>query len=386
MSDTPNLGLTYLEAAQAQKHVTVNEALRRLDALLHVALVDRDLAAPPAAPADGARYLVAPGATGAWVGRDGQVAAWQDGAWAFLEPRPGWIAFLADEGKLILRTASGWIDLPAYVQSLAMLGILTTPDATNRLAVKSNAVLFSHDDVTPGTGDIRVTLNKSASGRDAGLVLQAGYSTRALLGLLASDDLAIKVSPDGSSFLTALAIDRASGLLTHADGVIPRTLSVQSAGSANTSSSGSGAYQAHTPAVTIPPAFLRQGRALRITTHWRLTTGSAPPALDLAMRLGGSVVSEALGITPVPSRTNDQFALQWLVQALAAPSAASAVEVAVLGAPSVPAAASALSVTDMPAMLATSGALLLDLATRWSAAGTGTTSIALRQLVVEALN
>ena len=117
MSDTPNLGLTYLEAAQAQKHVTVNEALRRLDALLHIALLDRDLEAPPATPADGARYLVAPSATGAWAGKDGQIAAWQDGAWAFLAPRPGWIAYLADEGKLILRAAAGWIDLPAYCRA-----------------------------------------------------------------------------------------------------------------------------------------------------------------------------------------------------------------------------------------------------------------------------
>ena len=55
MSDqTPNLNLPYLIAAQAQKHVTHNEALRALDAIVQIAVLDRDLAVPPATPADGA--------------------------------------------------------------------------------------------------------------------------------------------------------------------------------------------------------------------------------------------------------------------------------------------------------------------------------------------
>src|SRR5262245_36726368 len=108
MSDTPNLGLTYLEAAQAQKHVTVNEALRRLDALVQIAVLDRNLSAPPALPADGARYLVAAAPTGAWSGHAGEVAAFQDGAWAFCAPQPGWIAYVADEQRLLVRGAGAW--------------------------------------------------------------------------------------------------------------------------------------------------------------------------------------------------------------------------------------------------------------------------------------
>jgi hypothetical protein len=45
----------YLFAAQAQKHVTVNEALRLLDGLVQLAVLDRHLTAPPASPADGDR-------------------------------------------------------------------------------------------------------------------------------------------------------------------------------------------------------------------------------------------------------------------------------------------------------------------------------------------
>ena len=65
MSDaTTHLALPYIMAAQAQKHVTHNEALRLLDAMLQLAVLDRDLTAPPANPADGDRHIVASGATG----------------------------------------------------------------------------------------------------------------------------------------------------------------------------------------------------------------------------------------------------------------------------------------------------------------------------------
>ena len=59
VDETSNLLLPYILAAQAQKHVTHNEALRKLDALVQISVVDRDLAAPPASPAEGARYIIA---------------------------------------------------------------------------------------------------------------------------------------------------------------------------------------------------------------------------------------------------------------------------------------------------------------------------------------
>ena len=69
MSDaTTHLLLPYILAAQAQKHVTHNEALRVLDNLVQLAVLDRDLNAPPGAPAEGDRYIVkaSPAPTGAW--------------------------------------------------------------------------------------------------------------------------------------------------------------------------------------------------------------------------------------------------------------------------------------------------------------------------------
>lgn len=109
MDQTPNLQLSYILPAQAQKHVTHNEAIRALDALVQLSALDRDLATPPASPADGARYIVAASPTGAWAGHSSHVAAFQDGAWAFMTPRTGWLAWVADESALVVFSGASWI-------------------------------------------------------------------------------------------------------------------------------------------------------------------------------------------------------------------------------------------------------------------------------------
>ncbi|MBK9080377.1 MAG: DUF2793 domain-containing protein [Hyphomicrobium sp.] len=108
MIDTPNLNLPYLLAAQSQKHVTHNEALRALDSLVQLSVLDRDLAAPPSAPAEGDRYIVAAGASGAWAGKTAKIAAYQDAAWLFYTPKEGWVAWVADENALVVFDGVGW--------------------------------------------------------------------------------------------------------------------------------------------------------------------------------------------------------------------------------------------------------------------------------------
>lgn len=84
----PRHDLPYLFAGQAQKEFFVNEALARLDSLLHP-VVSGELADPPAAPAEGESYIVAANATGAWAGHDGALASWQNGVWLFQAPYAG---------------------------------------------------------------------------------------------------------------------------------------------------------------------------------------------------------------------------------------------------------------------------------------------------------
>lgn len=215
MTDTPNLGLPYIDGGQAQKHVTHNEALRMLDAAIQMAVLDRTRTTPPSAPAEGQRHVAAAGASGAWNGHAQAIATWQDGAWAFLVPKPGWCIWSVDDDVMLVFDGTVWRDLRNLaLDNAPHLGVNTAANASNRLSVKSDAVLLSHDDVTPGSGDVRVMLNKALAAKDAALALQTGFSTRALLGLFGDDNLAIKVSADGSTFRPALTIDRSNGQLS----------------------------------------------------------------------------------------------------------------------------------------------------------------------------
>ena len=79
-------------------------------------------------------------------------------------------------------------------------------DAWNRLSVNTPAVLLNN----AGAG-IEATVNKAAAGNDAAFAFKTGFSARALIGLLGSDDFSFKVSPDGSAYHDAILIDRTSG-------------------------------------------------------------------------------------------------------------------------------------------------------------------------------
>ncbi|WP_075223169.1 DUF2793 domain-containing protein [Acuticoccus yangtzensis] len=217
MSDTStHLLLPYLQAAQAQKNVTHNEALRLLDGLVQLSVLDRDLADPPSSPSDGDRYIVASGGSGAWSGWDLNVAYYVDGAWMRLVPRAGWRTWVEDEGVLLVFDGSSWVTTtPTALQALTRLGVGTTANAANPFSAKLNAALWTAlTDAEGGDGALRITLNKESAEDTLALLLQSGFSGRAELGLVGSDDLTLKVSADGSSWNDAFVVDRNSGIVS----------------------------------------------------------------------------------------------------------------------------------------------------------------------------
>lgn len=120
MADTNRLVLPLLAAAQAQKHVTVNEALKLLDAIVQAGVIDKDLTAPPGGESEGDIYIVGASATGAWAGQDDDLAIYQDGAWVFVTPLNGFIAFVADESTLYVYD-SGWTSLASLLGGASYL-------------------------------------------------------------------------------------------------------------------------------------------------------------------------------------------------------------------------------------------------------------------------
>src|SRR5581483_10718183 len=101
------------------------------------------------------------------------------------------------------------------LQNLPLLGVNTTADSTNKLAVKSSAVLF--DNIGNG---VQAKLNKNAAADTASLLFQTGYSGRAEVGLTGDDNFHFKVSPDGASWTDAIRINAASGQLTLPSGAL----------------------------------------------------------------------------------------------------------------------------------------------------------------------
>ena len=207
MDTTDNLGLPYITASQAQKHVTHNEAIRALDAIVQLSVLDRDVATPPASPNEGDRYIVAASATGAWAGMENRIAAWQDGVWMFYAPLAGWLAWAVDEEQLYAWSGTTWsIVSGSGQQSFPILGINATADTTNRLSVSAPATLFNNE----GAGH-QVKINKNVLDDTASMLFQTGLSGRAEFGTTGDDDWHVKTSPDGSVWNEALIADKDSG-------------------------------------------------------------------------------------------------------------------------------------------------------------------------------
>ncbi|BAQ17986.1 DUF2793 domain-containing protein [Methyloceanibacter caenitepidi] len=113
--ESAKLRIPYIAAAQAQKHVTHNEAMTLLDTLVQLSVLDKDLLEPPASPAEGDCYIVAGGggpATGAWIGWEKRVARYIDGEWRSYLPGEGagsgWIAWVHDEDAMYRFDGSDW--------------------------------------------------------------------------------------------------------------------------------------------------------------------------------------------------------------------------------------------------------------------------------------
>ncbi len=204
--NSPRLDLPYLQPAQAQKHVTHNEALRALDLVVQLSIVSINATTPPAAPDQGETHALGAAPTGDWSGQAGKLAAWLDNGWHFVTPGSGWRAWDRGSDQIKVWNGSVWIDPPVNTQNLSGVGIATGSDSTNRLAVRSPATLLTHEG-----GGHQLKINKAGAGDTASLLFQSNWTGHAEMGLSGNTEFSIKVSPDGGSWTEALRFDAASG-------------------------------------------------------------------------------------------------------------------------------------------------------------------------------
>lgn len=197
MAETATLALPLVQPSQAQKHVTVNEALLRLDAAVQLVLTSLELSAPPADPAEGACYGVPEGASGEWSGRDGQVAVADNGGWAYLAPKAGWRAWDAGTGQPLLHDGAGW-RATGFAPGPSGAGLcfvteeathVVTPGAQNTLAVSipARVTLFAVSarvvrDITGTAATWRLGETGATDRFGSGLGLASGSYADGLLG------------------------------------------------------------------------------------------------------------------------------------------------------------------------------------------------------------
>jgi hypothetical protein len=105
---TPRLGLPYVAAAQAQKHIPINESLARLDGLVQLAVESRSVVVQPASPISGGVWIAA------WPGPPaGTLMRFEAGAWESLTPAEGVLAWVKDENQMVAFDGAAWTPLSA---------------------------------------------------------------------------------------------------------------------------------------------------------------------------------------------------------------------------------------------------------------------------------
>lgn len=201
-SNSPRVELPYLMPSQAQKHVTHNEALKRLDAVTQLTLSGFSETAPPADPDAGHMAGLGAAPTGAWAGQGGAVAYWDGGAWLFLTPRDGWRAWGVSETELRVWRNGIWQPLVSRLDNLDGLGIGAAADPVNRLSVSAEATLLNN----AGAGH-QLKINKAGATETASVLFQSGWTGHAEMGLAGGTDWSLKLSADGQTWQQVIRAD-----------------------------------------------------------------------------------------------------------------------------------------------------------------------------------
>lgn len=166
---TPRLDLPELSGSQASKHVTVNQALQRLDGIVQCAVINMITTAPPGSPSDGDSYVIAATATGAWAGKEGQIAIY-DGGWIYVVPEEGFSIFNKASDVTYGYTGSVW-SLRTTVEGIPRLAVanaFTDVQSISTAVAPIYALTLECTDAgaNPGGGILLFRNSASATGPD----------------------------------------------------------------------------------------------------------------------------------------------------------------------------------------------------------------------------
>lgn len=269
MTQTQRLQLPMLAAGQAQKHVTLNEALIRLDGLVQICVTGQAASAPASPEPDDVFILTAPGA-GAWIGGEiGDLAINDLAGWRLAHPSAGWIVYLQSEGTLNLYDGAVWQPIETALGGLGEAALRAVGIATpESLPARADADLrYARMDEDNGWSVQQVFPSVRASGADAALWFGERDGAGSLAWYAASGHARLYVSGLGD----AVTVRTSDGRLQTQGAICPGADDTVALGSASlrfsTVYATTGAINTcdathKTPLETMPSAMLRVGQRL----------------------------------------------------------------------------------------------------------------------------
>jgi len=202
MTATARLDLPFLQAGQALKNITHNEALQRLDSGLYLSCSNMDANSLPGNPAEDLVVLISQSPDITLLDRVGQIAVFTTSGWVWFTPKPGWSLWDETEQTLRIFNGKSWVPpmKETFQDSLPKLGLNATATTEQRLSISSENSLFNHDG-----NSHRLTLNRAAQDDTASLIFQTGFTGGAELGLTGAGGFSLKTSSDGTHFTEKLS-------------------------------------------------------------------------------------------------------------------------------------------------------------------------------------
>lgn len=187
---TPKLENTEMTVGQSGGEVLFNEALRNLDVAIFPVIKEMDLTAPPGSPATGDAYIPAATATGDWVGKENDIAYYDNG-WKFITMDAGLegaVVYVQDIDFLKMWNGTSWINQPIPVMNVEAKTANFDIESTDNGKTFTNA---------GASGIITGTLPVAAAGLHYFFVVEAAFSLR--------------IDPDGTETISNAAATPVTG-------------------------------------------------------------------------------------------------------------------------------------------------------------------------------
>lgn len=137
--------LPEISVSQANKYITHNEALNRIDALLLCIVQDRSLTTPPSGPTEGTCYIPASPATDDWLGQEYTIAHFYNDSWHFYTPWYGWYVYITNEDRFVYWNNDSWV----YPVALALQERSYDPNDPP----EGTSIIWQANGESTGTGD-----------------------------------------------------------------------------------------------------------------------------------------------------------------------------------------------------------------------------------------